>query len=71
MTFAGNVVLIFSALDSGVKYYRKPGGDMQDKKAHRSLAVLFFLLCSPVGESLFTLFASLTYAYHCLMTLIK
>ena len=25
----------------------------------------------PIGESLFTLFASLTYAYHCLMTLIK
>ena len=24
-----------------------------------------------IGESLFTLFASLTYAYHCLMTLIK
>ena len=24
-----------------------------------------------LGESLFTLFASLTYAYHCLMTLIK
>ena len=25
----------------------------------------------PIGESLFTLFASLTYAYHYLMTLIK
>ena len=24
-----------------------------------------------IGESLFTLFASLAYAYHCLMTLIK
>ena len=24
-----------------------------------------------IGESLVTLFASLTYAYHCLMTLIK
>ena len=28
-------------------------------------------LCSPIGESLFTLFASLTYAYQYLMTLIK
>ena len=35
MTFAGNMVLILSALDSGVKYYRKPGGDIQDKKSHR------------------------------------
>ena len=39
--------------------------------------VLFHLVCGifrlvpPVGESLFTLFASLTYAYHYLMTLIK
>ena len=24
-----------------------------------------------IGESLFTLFAALTYAYHCLMTLMK
>ena len=24
-----------------------------------------------IGESLLTLFASLTYAYHCLMTIIK
>ena len=29
------------------------------------------LLTCVVGESLFTLFASLTYAYHYLMTLIK
>ena len=28
-------------------------------------------LCSFIGESLFTLFASLTYAYHYLMTLTK
>ena len=29
------------------------------------------ILAKPIGESLFTLFASLTYAYHYLMTLIK
>ena len=32
---------------------------------------LGFCQFQPIGESLFTLFASLTYAYHYLMTLIK
>ena len=32
---------------------------------------VFYFLLHPIGESLFTLFASLTYAYHYLMTLIK
>ena len=51
MTFAGNVILIVSPLDSGVKYYRNPGGggcDIQDQKSHRFPSVLFYLLCSPV-----------------------
>ena len=43
MTFAGNVVLILSALDSGVKYYRKPGGDIQDKKSHRFPSSFIFV----------------------------
>ena len=50
MTFAGNVILILSPWDSGVKYYRKPGGggQIQDQKSHRFPIVIFFLLCSPV-----------------------
>ena len=42
MTFVGNVILILSPLDSGVKYYRKPGTDIHDQKSHRSPSGFIF-----------------------------
>ena len=41
MTFAGNVILILSPLDSGAKYYRKPGGTYKIKNRTASLAFYF------------------------------
>ena len=38
--------------------------------AERSIAFYFYYF-DPIGENLFALFASLTYAYYYLMTLIK
>ena len=48
-----------------VRYLR-----LSSKESHLNLAYLFVYFV-PIGESLFTLFASLTFAYHYLMTLIK
>ena len=48
MTFAGNVILILSPLDSGVKYYTKPGwggrGATYEIK-NRSASLAFYFSC--------------------------
>ena len=47
MTFARNVILILSPLDSGVKYYRKPGrGDTRSKIAPLPYRYIFPALLS-------------------------
>ena len=46
-----------------VRYLR-----LSSKESHLNFAYIFVYFV-PTGESLFTLFASLTYAYHYLMTL--